>query len=162
MKKSELISKIRDLAKNIYANRTNQPIEPSPYPVMDKFPSLKDIMNDLFDFQYEPFVKEIQWVAPKPTTFRVILINDGYFYLEYLGENPSGQSLYKAKVEGKTYYLESIPEQQKASESINRLLRYAKPETLEEPKLETPEESPATEPEGGEEPGLEAPEESPA
>lgn len=160
MKKSELISKIRNLAKQSYAELTNQPQEPNPYPAMDKFPSLKNIMNDLFDFQYGPFITDIQWVAPRPTTFRVILINDGYFYLEYLGENTQNQSIYRAKIEGKTYSLESLPEQQKASESINRLLRYAKPEIQEEPKLTTPEESPISTPE--EEPELETPEESPA
>lgn len=160
MTKSELISKIRDLAKKSYAERTFQPEAPSPYPIMDKFPSLKDIMDNLFDFQYEPFVSDIQWVAPRPTTFRIMLVNNSQFYLTYQGRT-NDKGVYVAQVEGKKYYLESLTDQQRASESIARLLKYVTPDVnkmspegeeapppettapeTEEPELETPPESP--------------------
>ena len=130
MQKSEFIAKIKILAKQAYAEKTNPLAEPeeiekiaSKFPIVDKFPPLKGVMDDLFDFQYEPFVKDIQWVAPRPTTFRVILVNGADFYLIYQGED-EGKGLFIAQVAGKKYFLESLPEEQQASEAIARLLRY--------------------------------------
>ena len=81
-------------------------------------------MEDLFDFQYEPFVKDIEWVAPRPTTFRVKLVNESDFYLIYQGKNGEDKGLFIAQVSGKKYFLESLPEEQQASEAIARLLRF--------------------------------------
>jgi len=130
MQKSEFIAKIKTLAKQVYAEKTNPLAEPeeikkivNKFPIVDKFPPLKDVMDDLFDFQYEPFVEDIQWVAPRPTTFRVVLVNRADFYLIYQGED-EGKGLFVAQVAGKKYWLESLPEEQQASEAIARLLRY--------------------------------------
>ncbi len=46
------------------------------FPVLIKFPTLKDITVKLLTDQYELFLKDIEWVAPKPTTFRFVLAND--------------------------------------------------------------------------------------
>lgn len=130
MQKSEFIAKIKTLAKQAYAEKTNPLAEPkeieqiaNKFPIVDKFPPLKDVMDDLFDFQYEPFVKDIQWVAPRPTTFRIMLVNGADFYLIYQGEDED-KGLFIAQVAGKKYWLESLPEEQQASEAIARLLRY--------------------------------------
>tara|TARA_R110001583_G_scaffold193898_3_gene363612 strand:- start:64 stop:564 length:501 start_codon:yes stop_codon:yes gene_type:complete len=124
MQKSEFISKIKVLAKQAYANKTNQPeIAQSKFPMVDKFPPLKDVMDDLFDFQYEPFVEDVEWVAPRPTTFRIKLVNGADFYLMYEGKDDD-KALFVAQVAGKRYFLESLPEEQQASEAIARLLRY--------------------------------------
>jgi len=160
MQKSEFIAKIKDLAKVVYAEKTNPLAEPeeiekiaSKFPIVDKFPPLKGVMDDLFDFQYEPFVKDIQWVAPRPTTFRVILVNGADFYLIYQGED-EGKGLFIAQVAGKKYFLESLPEEQQASEAIARLLRYnyaamGKSEDVEDEgladALEDTEDTPETE-----------------
>ena len=130
MQRSEFIAKIKDLAKTVYAEKSN-PLEDaeeiedivSKFPVIDKFPPLKKVMEDLFDFQYEPFVKDIEWVAPRPTTFRVRLVNGADFFLIYQGED-AGKGVFIAQVAGKKYFLESLPEEQQASEAIARLLRY--------------------------------------
>lgn len=124
MQKSEFIAKIRTLAKQVYADKTDQPeIAKSKFPLIDEFPPLKSIMDDLFDFQYEPFVNDIQWVAPRPTTFRVMLVNGANFYLIYEGEDED-KKLFTAQVAGKKYWLESLPGEQQASEAIARLLRF--------------------------------------
>ena len=130
MQKSEFIAKIKDLAKTVYAEKSNpladtDEIEKiaSKFPVVDQFPPLGDIMEDLFEFQYEPFVEDIQWVAPRPTTFRVKLVNGADFYLTYQGKDED-KALFVAQVAGKKYYLESLPEEQQASEAIARLLRF--------------------------------------
>ena len=91
MQKSEFIAKIKKLAKTVYAQKSNpdadpKDIEVSKFPVIDQFPPLKKVMEDLFDFQYEPFVKDIEWVAPRPTTFRIKLVNvDGDVTTTYRG-----------------------------------------------------------------------------
>ena len=124
MQKSEFIAKIKTLAKDVYAKKLGQPeTSQTKFPIINEFPSLKDVMDDLFDFQYEPFVKDVQWVAPRPTTFRVVLINGANFYLIYEGEE-DGKGLYTAQIEGKKYWLQSLPEEQQASEAIARSLRY--------------------------------------
>src|SRR6056300_1760612 len=104
MQKSEFIAKIKDLAKVVYAEKTNPLAEPeeiekivSKFPIVDKFPPLKGVMYDLFDFQYEPFVEDIQWVAPRPTTFRVVLVNGADFYLIYQGKNGEEKGLFIAQ-----------------------------------------------------------------
>lgn len=163
MQKSEFIAKIKVLAKQAYAEKTNPLAEPkeiekivSKFPIIDKFPPLKDVMEDLFDFQYEPFVEDIQWVAPRPTTFRVVLVNRADFYLIYQGKNEEDKGLFVAQVAGKKYFLESLPEEQQASEAIARLLRYnyagtGKDEAIEDEGLadalggeEVPTEEPPT------------------
>ena len=160
MKKSEFIAKIKTLAKTVYAEKSNPLADAeeikdivTKFPIIDKFPPLKGIMDDLFDFQYEPFVKDIQWVAPRPTTFRVVLVNGADFYLIYQGED-EGKGLFVAQVAGKKYWLESLPEEQQASEAIARLLRYSyaavpKEEDIEDEgladALEDTEDTPETE-----------------
>jgi len=129
MQKSEFIAKIKTLAKQVYAEKSNpledpKDIEISKFPVIDQFPPLKKIMEDLFDFQYEPFVEDIQWVAPRPTTFRIKLVNGADFYIIYQGKNSKNKGLFIVQVAGKKYYLESLPEEQQASEAIARLLRF--------------------------------------
>ena len=70
MKKSEFKEKIRLLVKDVYAKKTDQPeLESSKFPMIDKFPPLKGVMDDLFDFQYEPFVKDVEWVKQKQPEF---------------------------------------------------------------------------------------------
>jgi hypothetical protein len=130
MKRSEFISKIKDLAKTVYAEKSNpladaEEIEDivTKFPVINKFPPLKKVMEDLFDFQYEPFVEDIEWVSPRPTTFRIKLVNKADFYLIYQGEEDD-KGIFIAQVAGKKYFLESLPEEQQASEAIARLLRY--------------------------------------
>ena len=130
MQKSEFIAKIKTLAKTVYAEKSNPLADAEEiqdqvikFPVIEKFPPLKGVMEDLFDFQYEPFVEDIEWVAPRPTTFRIKLVNGADFFLIYQGED-EGKGLFIAQVAGKKYYLESLPEEQQASEAIARLLRF--------------------------------------
>jgi len=166
MKKSEFIAKIKTLAKTAYAEKSNpladaEEIEDivTKFPVVDKFPPLKKVMEDLFDFQYEPFIEDIEWVAPRPTTFRVKLVNGADFYLIYQGSNAEDKGVFIAQVAGKKYFLESLPEEQQASEAIARLLRYKFADTG---KDETADLEGDLADLGGEEAGAETPAEEPA
>jgi len=117
------------------------------FPILEKFPSLKKILIDLLTDQYEAFISDIQWTAPRPTTLKIILNNGQNFYLIHTDRT------WIAKVEGKKYYLLNLPEEDQAAEAISRILSYAwasEPEKESEgeatpPAEETPEEEPPAE-----------------
>ena len=90
------------------------------YKVLNHVPDLISILTDLMSPQFNLFVRDIEWVAPKPPTFRVVLENDQFFYLYDLGRS------WVAEVEGKKYYLLNLGEEERALSSIARILRYGK------------------------------------
>ena len=143
MTKEALQSKLKILIKQVYSNRTITPEEAIQYDELTKFPELKAVLVDLLTQQYDNFVASIDWVAPRPSTFRINLKNDQLFYLTY------GKRSWIAQVEGKRYYLLNLPEEQHAAEAIARILRYGiKDEEGEEGGdmgAETPIEEPPTE-----------------
>jgi hypothetical protein len=73
---------------------------------------------DLLTDQYGDFISDIWWVAPRPTTFKIMLANDQHFYLIYTERS------WIAQVEGKKFYLASLNEEQRAAAAIARILRY--------------------------------------
>ena len=88
MTKDELKEKIKVLVKQVYKPDTLQAqdtisLDAPKFPVLEKFPTLKQVIVDLLTDQYEIFVSDIQWVAPKPTTFRVIIGNGEPYILTY-------------------------------------------------------------------------------
>ena len=143
MTKEALQSKLKILIKQVYSNRTITPEEAIQYDELTKFPELKAVLVDLLTQQYDNFVASIDWVAPRPSTFRINLKNDQLFYLTY------GKRSWIAQIEGKRYYLLNLPEEQHAAEAIARILRYGiKDEEGEEGGdmgAETPIEEPSTE-----------------
>ena len=54
------------------------------YKILNEVPELIPILGDLMSADFSKFVKDIDYVAPKPPTFRVVLENDQYFYLSDL------------------------------------------------------------------------------
>ena len=151
MTKDELKEKIKTIVGNIYNPETltgkeEITLDAPKFPVLAKFPELKDIIIDLLTDQYEIFVTDIQWVAPRPTTFRIVLGNGEPFLLTYTPRS------WIAQVEGKKYYLLNLSEEEQAAQAIARMLAYgvteekteagAEGETAETP-TETPEETPA-------------------
>lgn len=90
------------------------------YKILNHVPDMISILTDLLSPQFNLFVKDIQWVAPKPPTFRIILENNFSFYLSDLGRS------WMAEVEGKRYYLLNLGEEDQAIDSIARLLKYGK------------------------------------
>jgi hypothetical protein len=90
------------------------------YKVLNHVPDLISILTDLMSPQFNLFVRDIEWVAPKPPTFRIVLENDQLFYLYDLGRS------WVAEVEGKKYYLLNLGEEEMAMSKIARILRYGK------------------------------------
>jgi hypothetical protein len=118
MNRDELKNKLRVLVKQVYSNQTVTPEEAIQYDELTKFPELKKVLVDLLTAEYDSFLASIDWVAPRPTTFRINLKNDQNFYLIY------GKRSWIAQVEGKKYYLLNLPEEERAAQSISNLLRY--------------------------------------
>lgn len=157
MDRNELKNKLKVLVKQVYSNRTVTPEEAVQYDELTKFPELKKVIVDLLTPEYDSFLASIDWVAPRPSTFRINLKNGQNFYLIY------GQRSWIAQVEGKKYYLLNLPEEERAAQSIANILRYGvKDENAETgagiESLETPTETPPAE----ETPPTETPEETPA
>ena len=56
-----------------------------------KFPALKDIIVDLLTSEFDSFIESVDWVAPRPTTFRINLLNGENFLLMYTIKSWIGQ-----------------------------------------------------------------------
>ncbi len=118
MTTSELRDKIRSLVPLVYKNKQKAEVAAVEYDELTKFPELKRVIISLLTSDFDSFLASIDWVAPRPTTFRINLKNGQEFYLIYNGRS------WIAQVEGKKYYLLNLPEEQRAAESIARILRY--------------------------------------
>jgi len=129
MTKDEFKDKIKTLVKQVYVKteKSSKIDLDSPsavsldnvrFPVLVKFPTLHDTIVKLLTDQFDLFIKDIEWVAPRPTTFRIVLANDQVFYLIFTDRTWIG------KVEGKKYYLLNLSEEQNCIESIARILSY--------------------------------------
>jgi hypothetical protein len=118
MTKAELRDKIKSIIPMVYKAQQKSDVAAVEYDELTKFPELKSIIVDLLTSDFDSFLSSIDWVAPKPTTFRINLKNDQEFYLIYNGVS------WVAQVEGKKYYLLNLPEEQRAIVSISRILRY--------------------------------------
>ena len=126
MTAAELREKIRILIPQIYKSKQKTETAAVEYDELTKFPELKAILVDLLTSDFDNFLASIDWVAPRPTTFRINLKNDQNFYLIY------NKRSWIAQVEGKKYYLLNLPEEQHAAEAIARILRYGVQSTEEE------------------------------
>ena len=161
MTKDEFKDKIKTLVKQVYAktekssevnldNPSNVSLDSVRFPVLVKFPTLNDIIVKLLTDQFELFLKDIEWVAPRPTTFRIVLANDQVFYLIFTDRTWIG------KVEGKKYYLLNLSEEQNCIESIARILAYGAKVVTDVPTETPAPESPAAPETPAEEPAPEA------
>ena len=118
MTAAELREKIRMLIPTIVGQRKQADAAAVEYDELTKFPELKDVIVDLLTHEFDSFLEDIQWVAPKPTTFRIILLNGQSFLLSYSPRS------WIAQVEGKKYYLLNLDEEEYACQAIARILQY--------------------------------------
>ena len=118
MTKEDLILKIKTLARTVYAERSKAETSAVEYDELTKFPELKRVIIDLLTTEFDNFLSGIDWVSPRPTTFRINLKNDTSFFLIYSKRG------FIAQIEGKKYYLLNLPEEERAAEAIGRMLRY--------------------------------------
>ena len=121
MTAAELREKIRVLVPQVYTSVKQGEKAAVEYDELTKFPELKAVIVDLLTHEFDNFIASIDWVAPSPTTFRINLKNDFNFYLIF------SKRSWIAQVEGKKYYLLNLPEEERATDAIARLLRYGAP-----------------------------------
>lgn len=109
--------------------------------ILIKYPSLKNTIVNLMTPGFKDYLTGIYIMAPKPTTFKVVLHNGQYYYLTYLGK------AYEAEIAGRKYYLMAIGEKERAIIAIANLLKLGRPASTEGPDSETAaaEEEPAAE-----------------
>jgi hypothetical protein len=125
MTATELKEKIKLLVPRVYSNRQKAEKSAVEYDELTKFPELKAVIISLLTSDFDSFLSSIDWVAPRPTTFRINLKNDQDFYLIW------GTKSWVAQVEGKKYYILNLPEEQRAAEAIARILRYGTKEDID-------------------------------
>jgi hypothetical protein len=89
--------------------------------ILKKYVGLNNVLEYLMTPSFQEYVTGIYVVAPKPTTFKVVLHNGQFFFLQFMGK------AYEATVEGRKYYLMSIGEKERCMTAIARLLRYGNP-----------------------------------
>jgi len=82
-----------------------------------RFPGLRKLMEDLMSPAFGRYVNSINIIAPKPTTFKVDLVNGQDFSIKYIGRGN-----FQIKVAGKKYDPINIGELERASQSIADLL----------------------------------------
>jgi hypothetical protein len=152
MTASELRDKIKALAKQVYKEREKSDDAALAYDELVKFPELKHVIVSLLTTDFDKFLESVDWVAPRPSTFRVNLLNGENFVLFY---DPRS---WIAQVEGKKYYLLNLDEEEMAAKAISRILTYGgKTEKGDGAEVDGAEDIPTEEP--AEEP---TPEEIPA
>jgi hypothetical protein len=148
MTQGELKQKIKTLATQIQQSRKKVEDASVEWDELTKFPELKKVIVDLLTEDFNSFLSSIDWVAPKPTTFRINLKNNQSFYLIY------GTRSWIAQIEGKKYYLLNLGEEESACQSISRMLYYgnqaaetapAEEETTSTETTTSTEEAPAEE-----------------
>ncbi len=125
--------------------------------ILQKYPSLKETLVELLTEDFRDYLNGVYIMAPKPTVFKIVLHNNQYFYLTWMGKS------YEAKVSGKKYWLSTIGDLERATLGIADLLMMGAPPSTQGPDEEMPsaeeptpeegseEELPAAEEEGGEE-----------
>ena len=118
MTKAELRQKIKTLAATVMAEKAKVDDAAIAYDELTKFPLLKDVIVDLLTVQFDSFLESIDWIAPRPSTFRINLLNGQNFVLIY---DPRS---WIAKVEGKKYYLLNLDEEEMAAKAIARILAH--------------------------------------
>jgi hypothetical protein len=116
--------------------------------ILQKYPSLDDALTDLMTENYRDYITGVYVIAPKPTTFRILLHNGQEFYLIY------GPESYTAKISGKKYYLLNLSEEQFAINAIASLLELGMPPGSEGPGEQMDNEADIK---GGEETPIEEP-----
>ena len=94
-------------------------LEDSTDKILGKFPTVKAAIVKLQTEDFKDFVESIDWVSPRPSSFRINLKNGQDYILKWMGEG------FQATILGKRYYLNNISEYQQALDKLEVLYREA-------------------------------------
>jgi hypothetical protein len=87
--------------------------------ILGKFPTLKAAIIKLQTEDFKEFVDKIDWISPRPTSFRINLKNGQDYILKWTGKS------FEAQIMGKRYLLTNISEYQQALDKLAILYREA-------------------------------------
>jgi hypothetical protein len=117
MRKSELRDIILEAYVEVLRETPTPPaLKTSTQLILGKFPTLKKTLVKLMTNEFDEFVEDVKWVAPRPTTFTVVLKNGQTFNLKWMGKD------FDANIEGKNYYLGTTATHQQGIDALNRIL----------------------------------------
>jgi hypothetical protein len=85
--------------------------------ILGKFPTLKKAIIKLQTDQFKEFVDSIDWISPRPSSFRVNIKNGQYYILKWTGTG------FEAQILGKRYYIDKIDDYQQALDKLARLYK---------------------------------------
>jgi hypothetical protein len=89
--------------------------------ILNKYATLNEELVYLLGDNFKEYLTGIYIIADKPTTFKIVLHNNQYFFMTFMGE------AYQATIAGKGYFLMNTGEKQRAIMAINRLLKWGNP-----------------------------------
>lgn len=149
MKRSELQQIILEAYVEVLKETPQPPaLKTSTQLILGKFPTLKKSLVKMMTNEFDEFVEDVRWVAPRPTTFTVVLKNGQTFNLKWMGKD------FDANIEGKNYYLGTTSTFQQGIDALNRILVNGPISKEEEPGSEQfGAETPTPELGGGGTPG---------
>ena len=87
--------------------------------ILAKFPTVKAAIVKLQTEDFKEFVDSVDWISPRPTTFRINLKNGQDYILKWTG------STFEAQIMGKRYYINKISDYQQALDKLNILYKEA-------------------------------------
>jgi len=87
--------------------------------ILGKFPTVKAAIIKLQTEDFKEFVKSIDWISPRPTSFRINLKNGQDYILKWTGKT------FEAQILGKKYLLSNIAEYQQALDKLAILYKEA-------------------------------------
>jgi hypothetical protein len=127
MKRSELKSLLLEAYVEVLREAETPALKTSTQEILGKFPTIKKTLVSLFTNEYDEFLEDVKWVAPKPSTFMVVLKNGQTFYLKWTGKD------FDAQIEGKTYFLGNVSDYQQALDKLNDMFKNGPISKGEEP-----------------------------
>lgn len=87
--------------------------------ILAKFPTLKAALVKLQTEDFKDFVSSIDWVSPRPTSFRINLKNGQDYILKWMGNG------FQAQIMGKRFFINNISDYQQALDKLEILYREA-------------------------------------
>ena len=85
--------------------------------ILSKFPTVKAAIVKLQTEDFKEFVESIDWISPRPSSFRVNLKNGQDYILKWTGKS------FQAEIMGKRYFLNKIDDYQQALDKLTLLYR---------------------------------------
>lgn len=85
--------------------------------ILGKFPTLRAALIKLQTEDFKEFVDKIDWISPRPTSFRINLKNGQDYILKWTGTG------FEAQIMGKRYYIDKIDDYQQALDKLTILYK---------------------------------------